>query len=398
MQTNSQIDGRWEAEGMPAGPWIFELTVVGSTVTGRVMQHGGIPGPSPIYQGKVDGGTIVFKSKNPVVSNVTKEVTFTGVLSGNVIAFERSVEIVLNGTNDGTLPQESGLFGSLGPTKFAAKRAGPVPKPPAPVERTGGAPVDATGKWESLRWNMDRWVLDLKSSGAQLSGTVSIVAAPGKQVPGNNVPLPIYDAKVDGNTVVFKCKSPDNLRTISFTGIIQVDEMSVVRVIEVPAGAATGFEAPFGAFAPMTFLSRRSPRSAQPENKTVRELQQAQKMWADANVKDYEYSMEWRCLCTFPYQPLSYRVTRGVGAFVQNPALTALLSLPAQGVKGMTERYDTIDQLFEYLNAAAAQQPFALKIEYDQKLGYPMSVDFDPGGSSVDDDVHIRISGFRVVN
>ena len=151
-QTNSQFGGRWEADGMPAGPWIFELSVDGSTVTGRAMQHGGIPGPSPIYQGKVEGGTIVFKSRNPIVSNVTKEVTFKGVLSGNVIAFERSIEILLNGTNDATLPQENGLFGSLGPTKFAAKRVGPVPMPPVPVERTAGIPLDATGKWESLRW------------------------------------------------------------------------------------------------------------------------------------------------------------------------------------------------------------------------------------------------------
>ena len=174
-----------------------------------------------------------------------------------------------------------------------------------------------------------------------------MVAAPGKQAPGSNMPLPIYDAKVDGNAVVFKCKSPDNVRTISFTGIIQDDEMSVVRVIEIPAGAATGFESPFWCVrsddVPQQTKSQKSPSGKQGSPRTAAGAKDV----VGREVTDNEFSMEWRCLCPFPYQPLSYRVTRGVGAFVQNPALTALLSLPAQGVKGMTERYDTIDQLFK---------------------------------------------------
>lgn len=40
-----------------------------------------------------------------------------------------------------------------------------------------------------------------------------------------SLPVEIYDARIDGNAVTFKCKSLDGDRVIWFTGVINGDEI-----------------------------------------------------------------------------------------------------------------------------------------------------------------------------
>jgi hypothetical protein len=140
------------------------------------------------------------------------------------------------------MPFDIGLFGTSGPARFAARRIGPVPVPPATTNVP--QPAGVTGRWENLRWNLDVWIIDLKATGNQLAGTVSMTAGPGRE--------------------------------------IVVDP---------------------------------SPH-----------------------------------------------------------------------------------QLFAFIEAAAGRRPYALKVEYDATLGYPMFISLRQGGTSVDDDLEVRISGFRAVN
>jgi len=397
--STSEFNGRWEASGMFGGPWTFELTVAGDAVSGRVMQHGGVVGPAEIYDGKVAGAVVTFKTKYPIISPVVREITFRGVLAGDEIAFERSVEILLNGPDPGILPVDAGVFGTSAVPRFTARRRGPVKAPAVPIGVSDPTrPADVNGRWESLRWNLDVWRFDLKSSGSQLSGTVSMTAGPGRQLLVNSRPMPIYDAVIEGNTVRFKCKSPDNARTIHFTGRVHGDEIAFVRAIEAPPGAPTGFEAVYGAFAPLTFLAKRTASGPAPERAELKELQQAQQKWAARTFTDYEFTAQWRCLCPMPTEPLAYRVRGGTGAVGLNPNLTALTGLPPEAVRPVLERYATMDQMFAYLKDAVARQPYRLKIDYDPTLGYPASVDLQPGGTSVDDDIQIRITRFQILN
>ena len=81
-----------------------------------------------------------------------------------------------------------------------------------------------------------------------------------------------------------------------------------------------------------------------------------------------------------------------------NAAIAALLNLPPEALRPIFERYATVDQMFAFLNAAAARQPHLLKIEYDPVLGYPKAVTLHAGGTSVDDNLEFRITDFRVMN
>jgi len=74
------------------------------------------------------------------------------------------------------------------------------------------------------------------------------------------------------------------------------------------------------------------------------------------------------------------------------------MALPPAALRPILERYASIDQLFAFIEAAAGRQPYALKVEYDATLGYPMFISLRQGGTSVDDDLEVRISGFRAVN
>jgi hypothetical protein len=72
--------------------------------------------------------------------------------------------------------------------------------------------------------------------------------------------------------------------------------------------------------------------------------------------------------------------------------------MPVQGIQPTIERYNTIDQIFDWLEKQAATLPFSLKVEYDAALGYPRSADLVPVGIATDGNVQLRISGVKALN
>ena len=397
------ISGRWEVEGVSSGPWIFDLTESSGVIAGRVSQHGSLPGPVEIYEGKSTGASLTFKIKNPVVTGVTREITFTGRIAENEIAFERTVELLQTGAADNPGAFEMGAFGALSIPRFIARRAGPVPAPPIPL-RPVTQPVDVTGRWESLQWNLDIWYLNLTSSGIQLSGTAGVVAGtPDRQ--GLNNMLPIYDGKIEGNTFSFKAKSQDNVRTMTFVGKAQGDEIVLLRGVELPSGGAVGLNVIFGVYAPNSFVARRTTAAGAPPNPVAplpaaisAEIAEARKKWAARPFMRYEFSAQWTCICALPPRPFTYQVRGANGVAQLNPAVVQNFGMPAQSIQPTIERYNTIDQIFDWLGKQAAARPFSLKIEYDPTLGYPLSVDLVPVGIATDGNVQLRITGVKALN
>lgn len=393
-QSAPDLNGRWEAEGVTAGPWIFDLAVSGNVVTGYIAQHSGVFGPSKIFDGKVEGNTVTFKARNPIITPAIKEITFTGRIFETEIAFERSVEIILTGPNDNVLSNEAGVFGAQGVPRFTVRRAGPVPKPGVALVPSA-LPVDVTGRWESLRWNLDIWRFDLQSRAGQLTGTVSMTAGPNRQALVNPTPAPIFDGKIEGNSVTFKVKSHDNLRTISLSGNVQGDEFAVTRSVEVPGSGAPGFEAIFGAMAPMMFVAKRVRPAPAAAPGPMADLQRALQKWGIRPFKDYEFTAQWQCLCPLPTLPLVYRVSGETGVVQMSPNLGGSLGLPPEAIRNTLERYSTIEKIFAYLREAAARQPHLLNVTYHPELGYPVAVDLQPAGLGIYDNVQMRIIGLR---
>jgi hypothetical protein len=396
------VNGQWRVEGVASAPWVFDLASDGKTVTGRIRQRGPAVGPAVIFDGRLDGSTISFKVTGPVSTNVAREITFTGLINNDEIAFERGVEMIVAGGGGANInPNAGGLFGTQGIARFVARRTGPAAVGAVPL-RPASTPVDLNGRWESLRWLLDVWNFDLKSEGTQLTGTVSVTGGPGREAIGTSGP--IYDGKIDGNTFSFKAKSQDNVRTITFQGKAQDGEIMGYRTVEYPEGGAVGLDTVFGVFAPSGFAARRVAARppalgvAAPLDATSKQIEDALAKWNTKKVAaaEYYFTVEWDCLCPLPGFPLNYRVRGQTSAVQMNPASRALIGMPPQSIAPMLDRYGTIDKIFDLVKTAAARRPYAMKVEFDPEYGYPTSVRVSPVSIAADDDLHIRISGFRV--
>jgi hypothetical protein len=122
------------------------------------------------------------------------------------------------------------------------------------------AQSDLSGLWRAEGLDPAVWRVALRADGRALTGTVMSCTS---------LPVEIYDGRVDGNTITFKCNSPDGDRTVSFTGIVNGDEISFAWEKRVRPGGVSRpdpvdvqFEDPdarnlFGASTPARFIARR---------------------------------------------------------------------------------------------------------------------------------------------
>lgn len=115
----------------------------------------------------------------------------------------------------------------------------------------GSAPVDITGRWQTMGVPNGPWVIDLQVNGSKVTGTVRQGGATGE-------PVPIYFGSLEGNTVAFKVTSPDGDRIITFKGTITRAEIGFARAVEVRPGGVRGDTGIFGGNAVLYFAARRA--------------------------------------------------------------------------------------------------------------------------------------------
>jgi len=136
------VTGTWTAtDGVAFAPWTFHLQAEGSKLTGAVSQGDSagnittsLTGATPIYDGLIQGNRITFKCNSP---GGGRTITFSGVLSGDTIAFTRSVQVAPGGD-----PGMNGIYGATGATQFTAARVAASvvrPEPPPGVPPAAGA-------------------------------------------------------------------------------------------------------------------------------------------------------------------------------------------------------------------------------------------------------------------
>ncbi|HUF46511.1 MAG TPA: hypothetical protein VMM93_01785 [Vicinamibacterales bacterium] len=101
------------------------------------------------------------------------------------------------------------------------------------------------------------WTVALRVEGSRVTGRVSQCAGPGA--------VEVYDGRIDGDAVTFKCTSRDNDRTVLLTGRLTDGNIAFTWAIDVrPGGSpvapnARARAAMFGPSAPATFTVRRVP-------------------------------------------------------------------------------------------------------------------------------------------
>jgi hypothetical protein len=116
LQTASPTDisGRWQATGVPNGPWILELETQGNRVSGNVRQGGPTGDPFPIYFGSIDGNQVTFKVNSPDGDRI---ITFSGKITRAEIGFARLVEL-----RPGGVRGDTGILGGNAVSYFAARK------------------------------------------------------------------------------------------------------------------------------------------------------------------------------------------------------------------------------------------------------------------------------------
>jgi hypothetical protein len=107
------------------------------------------------------------------------------------------------------------------------------------------------GKWATEapgpRGNgVDKIVMEFKSAGSKLTGTIVRTDPPGQK------PVAL-EGTIDKDVVTFTVKSPDGNRTITFTGTVKGDEITFKREVK-GTGGGQGF---YGLHGPATLTAKR---------------------------------------------------------------------------------------------------------------------------------------------
>jgi hypothetical protein len=113
--------------------------------------------------------------------------------------------------------------------------------------------------WTAYDVGFPPWTLTLKADGAKLSGTVQ-QGARGSSGYNTTLTMPaaIYDGEIYGNKITFKCQDPwSHDRTITFTGIVNRDEITFTRSVLVKPGGRPGSNGIFGAAGAAEFTAQR---------------------------------------------------------------------------------------------------------------------------------------------
>jgi len=111
--------------------------------------------------------------------------------------------------------------------------------------------------WTAYDVGFPPWTLTLKADGAKLSGTVQQGARGSSGYTTLTMPVAIYDGEIDGNKITFKCQDPGHDRTITFTGIVNGDEITFTRTVLVKPGGHPGSNGIFGASGAAEFTAQR---------------------------------------------------------------------------------------------------------------------------------------------
>jgi len=106
------------------------------------------------------------------------------------------------------------------------------------------------GTWRAEGQPSMPWTFALSVDRSTVTGTATM--------PGTAVA--IFDGRTDGRTVIFKAKSADGDRIVTFTGTWEGEALSFARDVQVRAGGSPGGNGLLGTLAPQRFIARRVSR------------------------------------------------------------------------------------------------------------------------------------------
>ena len=136
------------------------------------------------------------------------------------------------------------------------------------------------------------------------------------------------------------------------------------------------------------------PTSIHPTPTADPVLAQNGQKWESRHITHYRFSLDVRCFCAFTGQlPLSIEVKDG-----QVISETDKSGQPvASQFKGAFAKYDSIEKLFDLLDAAQHGGADLVSITYDPQYGYPQTAYIDYRINVSDDENRFTVSDFEVL-
>ena len=115
-------------------------------------------------------------------------------------------------------------------------------------------------------------------------------------------------------------------------------------------------------------------------------LARAEARWQAQGPKAYRFGINLTCFCG-PLRGMSFRVVDGQ---VQTPGDADV------STRRFHESYGTMEKLFAVIRGVLDKGGHKVVVKYDAELGYPIWADLDPRRDVIDDELFIRVSGFRI--
>jgi hypothetical protein len=130
------------------------------------------------------------------------------------------------------------------------------------------------------------------------------------------------------------------------------------------------------------------------------QLQQHRRQWQAQHIRHYRYQVQaWEGI-GISY-PVLIEVANGKPAAIRlaiTPTPAPLLPPPdSRLVAQIVRRYDTIDKVFDIVQAALDQRAQEIRVSYDPTFGYPTQIFVDPVKAIADDEFSLAISRFEVL-
>lgn len=133
-----------------------------------------------------------------------------------------------------------------------------------------------------------------------------------------------------------------------------------------------------------------SDASAEKAVAAPKTLGEAQSLWSDKNIVNYQVTIQQTCFCPSSLrQPMRVTVVDGEMTEVKG------LEQPIQNKGQLDASRLTIDGLFEFISQATQRDVYKLNVDYDTRYGFPKSIDYDGHEMMADDEYQYELSDFR---
>ncbi|HJQ69495.1 MAG TPA: DUF6174 domain-containing protein [Blastocatellia bacterium] len=124
---------------------------------------------------------------------------------------------------------------------------------------------------------------------------------------------------------------------------------------------------------------------AAPPNEAQNRLTKNRRKWDSKTTKNYQYEFQRVCFCLPAYtKRVKITVREGVAEQIQQANTGDAVD------KAQYELYFTVDQLFDYIQAAIDKKAHLVKVNYDAEWGYPTVVEIDYIKNAIDDEMRFK--------